>query len=943
MSPPPARPYVLAPRRIAVACGTAVALLGGVVLLAWALDLEGLKHLRPSWPAMKANTALAFLALGSSVVLAARAKGPRPLLAARLLAGVVLAIGALTLLEYVLVADLGIDEALVRDDSPGNAYPGRPALLTSVAFLLTGWAALRWGRPTPTTVGLAIGASLLALANLTFSAMGTDPPIPGSAMAVHTTVGFVVAVAGILLGQPGTMASLLLGRGRASSLARWILTPIILLPLALVYGIRVATRKGVVDLPQAIGTAAFLDLAALVLIVLGLALRMRQDEAALATARAHEKAITDTAQDAIVTAGPDGVIRTANRAAEALFGRPASQLVGSPLTSLMPERYRDAHRQGLARYLASGEARVIGRPVELAALRGDGSEVPVELVLGASQLEGEPFFTGILRDITERRKARQALEDQARRTDMAEQATGRGSWEWDVTQDRATWSKGMYRLFGLDPATFQNSNDNFLAMVHPDDRPRMGQAIADALARPGRFLQEYRLRRPDGTQIHVRGEGNVQADPAGKATMIFGFVQDVTEIREVEAAASRARERFQRIFEASPVATVLSKVDGSIEDANLALTRMLGYTREELVAPGFTARSLYHDPQERDRVIIALRRSGAVRDRELALRRKDGSVLHVLIALEFIDLGGNTTILSLFQDITDLKQAQQDREARIASEAELERLRRTDEFRSQFINSTAHELRTPLTPLVLGVSSLRRHMQGNSDALRQLAALERSTERLRRVIADMVSAADLQARAITLDLRRLELGPQLAASVASHQEAARRANVVLEAGAGDGLAVLADEHRLQLALGHLIGNALKFTPPGGRVTVSSEPAGEHARILVADTGAGLTVTQMSELWKPYSQVHDKSQRTDSGAGLGLFVTRGIVELHGGEVGVSSPGPGKGSTFWFTLRLAPQEARGKTDAATRAAPEDRAEGDAAPDAGTDRAWPAASGP
>jgi PAS domain S-box-containing protein len=506
--------------------------------------------------------------------------------------------------------------------------------------------------------------------------------------------------------------------------------------------------------------------------------------------------------------------------------------------------------------------------------------------------------------------AGRALEAQSR-TDEAELVTGRGSWEWDITKDRAVWSRGMYRLFGLDPATFVNSNDNFLAMVHPDDRARMGQAIADALAKPGRFLQEYRLRRPDGASIHVRGEGNVRTDADGKVRLVFGFVQDVTEMkvleerqREADVAVRRAQERFQRVFESSPVPIALTRDDGAFVDVNGAYAALVARSRTDLLG-GVKAQEVWDDPAERQRLVATLRTSGLVRDLEVRVRRPDGEVRTVLASIEYVDVGGGTTLLSILQDITERKKAQDQREARIATEAEMERLRRTDRFRTEFINSTAHELRTPLTPLVLAVATLKGQLVDSDAARRQMAVLERATERLRHVVADMVEAADVQARTIALDRQRLNLTRELRAAVAGHAAAAHRANLTLEEPADSGLSVMADQARLQLILGHLLGNALKFTPALGRVTVSAERRGaDVARIAVTDTGVGLTKAQLESLWQPFVQAHDKGQRTDSGSGLGLYVARGMVEAHGGEVGASSPGPGLGSTFWFTLPLAP---------------------------------------
>ncbi|MEK6986016.1 MAG: MASE1 domain-containing protein [Candidatus Thermoplasmatota archaeon] len=184
-------------------------------------------------------------------------------------------------------------------------------------------------------------------------------------------------------------------------------------------------------------------------------------------------------------------------------------------------------------------------------VRPDGSlrwvhgEGRVEVVAGAPVR-----MSGTAQDITERSEIRHVLEQTVRRFDDAEAATGRGTWEWDIIQDRAVWSAGMYRLFGVDSATFQNSNANFLAMVDPADRPRLGQAMAAALASPGPFLQEYRFHRPDGTLIHIRGEGNCIVDKDGKVRRMFGSIQDVTAQKQIEAALRAAKEVAEQAAQA---------------------------------------------------------------------------------------------------------------------------------------------------------------------------------------------------------------------------------------------------------------------------------------------------------------------------------------------------------------------------------------------------------
>ncbi len=138
--------------------------------------------------------------------------------------------------------------------------------------------------------------------------------------------------------------------------------------------------------------------------------RVQERTAELLASREQFSAIATTAQEAIVTANAAGAVTYFNPGAERIFGHTADEVRGRPLTILMPERYRERHRRGFARYLETGESKVIGRTLELTGLRRDGSEFPVELSLSAWRRDGEPAFAGILRDVTARREAEEALE-----------------------------------------------------------------------------------------------------------------------------------------------------------------------------------------------------------------------------------------------------------------------------------------------------------------------------------------------------------------------------------------------------------------------------------------------------------------------------------------------------------------------------------------------------
>jgi PAS domain S-box-containing protein len=258
---------------------------------------------------------------------------------------------------------------------------------------------------------------------------------------------------------------------------------------------------------------------------------------ALLRSESKFRQLLEAAPDAMVIYDMRGMIHLVNRQAEHMFGRDRQALLGIHVDQLVsPDHRATEPKESL--FLAG-----LGSVITSEGLRADGTKFPVEVNVSQIVIEAGTMVIAAIRDVTVRRQAQEALRRTVERTNHAERATGRGSWEWDVVTNKATWSEGMYRLFGVDPATFKNTNENFLALVLPEDRERMLDAMTAALESPGHFLQEYRLRRPDGQVRHLRGEGNAVPGPDGKARLLYGFVQDVTQRKEMEQSLQEAQER----------------------------------------------------------------------------------------------------------------------------------------------------------------------------------------------------------------------------------------------------------------------------------------------------------------------------------------------------------------------------------------------------------------
>lgn len=239
-------------------------------------------------------------------------------------------------------------------------------------------------------------------------------------------------------------------------------------------------------------------------------------ESALLASEARHRAVVDTAHDAIVTIGADGTSRAFNREAKRIFGYAAADAIGAPLTLLMPATYRPAHSAGLARHLATGEARVLGQTLALAGRRADGSEFPLELTIAAWATGGETAYSGILRYVSAREAERAALAASAANLAEAQRIAQVGSWEHDFATGTLRCSNEIFRIGGYAPQAFDPTPERLAAGIHPDDRARVASAFRAALREGTAYALDFRVVRPDGTVRVVHQRAEVLRDAAGR-------------------------------------------------------------------------------------------------------------------------------------------------------------------------------------------------------------------------------------------------------------------------------------------------------------------------------------------------------------------------------------------------------------------------------------------
>ena len=338
----------------------------------------------------------------------------------------------------------------------------------------------------------------------------------------------------------------------------------------------------------------------------------KRAEEELRFSEARKAAILDSALDCIVTIDHEGCITEFNPAAERTFGYRRDEVLDRQLADvIIPPALRQQHRQGLARYLATGEERVLGNRIEMTAVRADGSEFPVELAITRIPVDGPPSFTGYLRDITERKQSEEELRRSEAFLAEAQHLSRVGSFSWRVATDEIMWSDQLYRIFEIDRdvrVTFEVIGSR----VHPDDASLFRNRIEQARREGSEVQLEIRLQMPDRTVKYVHVVAHCR-DNRGQLEYI-GAVQDVTRRRLSEEALAKIRSELAYVTRVTSLGVLTASIAhevnqplaGIITNAGTCL-RMLGADPPDVDGARETARRTIRDGNRAADVMTRLR------------------------------------------------------------------------------------------------------------------------------------------------------------------------------------------------------------------------------------------------------------------------------------------------------------------------------------------------
>ncbi len=406
----------------------------------------------------------------------------------------------------------------------------------------------------------------------------------------------------------------------------------------------------------------------------------------------------------------------------------------------------------------------------------------------------------------------------------------------------------------------------------------------------------------DGSETPISDSGAPILGARGEVSGVVVVFRDISEQRR----ADRAIHRLVAIVASSKHAIIAETLDNVITDWNPGAEALLGFAAAEMIGRRMADLGLGDGPDPSIAATQGLLAGGPVSEFDVRRRRKDGRWVDLAVSLSPIHANDGTIIgiSRLVRDVTERRR----QSAELI--AERRRAEEANAAKDRFLATLSHELRTPLTPVMASVHRLERRPDLPPGVAESLAMIRRNVELEARLIDDLLDLTRIARGKLELERAPLDLHEVIRDVVQNSRSEffAKSVEVDTRLEARDHYCV-GDTARLQQAFWNLLKNSVKFTPPGGRVTIRSEnPSAGRIRVRVADTGQGIRPELLPRLFEAFEQGDSTAVRRGGGLGLGLSIARQLIELHEGAISAASEGEGRGAEFTVELATTPERPR-----------------------------------
>jgi len=389
--------------------------------------------------------------------------------------------------------------------------------------------------------------------------------------------------------------------------------------------------------------------------------------------------------------------------------------------------------------------------------------------------------------------------------------------------------------------------------------------------------------------------------------------QQAAQLAAVNSELSKSEERFRTLCACSPLGIYLADVEGRCTYINPRCQAICGLTLEESLAE-IWQREVH--PEDRDRVVadwLAWIKEGQEYSNEFRLAGSETvRWINVQSSPMFSDLGKLIGHVGTVRDVTDRKQAEEERSRLIREQVARQEAERANQMKDEFLAILSHELRTPLNA-ILGWSRLLRSKTFDRDTIEKaLETIERNAKSQAQLIEDILDVSRILRGKLNLNKHPIRLESAIKLAIDSLQPLTEEKSIVIELTCSPNVGeVIGDPDRLQQIVWNLLSNAIKFSPQEGKVQVRLESVGDEAQIEIIDSGIGIAPDFLPYVFDRFRQADSSTTRSYGGLGLGLAIVRHLVEQHGGKV-YAENNPGEGAKFTVALPLAQRNALAADD-------------------------------
>ena len=602
----------------------------------------------------------------------------------------------------------------------------------------------------------------------------------------------------------------------------------------------------------------------------------------------------DFAPIGYLTLGRDSLIQQANLTSSRLLGVDRSSLLGMHFKHFVAPEDNKVIDELLETVFSR---RVPGYcDVRLVAAAAHPSSVQSDNPVRTVRIEAAVSDTNhacrvVVSDITAQLQADFQAKEMGEHFRLTIDAAQIGTWEWNFQTEESIINNRCYEIVGYTPEELAPvTKETWVNLIHPDDLSR-STAIAEQHFRCElkQYECECRLKHKQGQWVWVLVRGGLMDRTAdGKPSRMLGIQVDITVRKLAEEALQESEERFRKLFQDhSAVMLILDPDTINILDANHAASVFYGWSIDELKQ--MNLHEIADLPQE---VLKSnIEKIAAAKQNEFALRHrcKDGTLRDVEVFSNLITIEGKAILFSIFHDITDRKQAAEE----------------SDRLKSAFLANISHEIRTPMNGIIGFSELLKDPLLSGEEQSEYLSLIQQSGNRMLALINDLMAISKIDARELKLQQTETPLNRLMQDLLAFFKLQADKKGLrlTLSKGLSDEASIISiDSLKLNQILTNLIQNALKFTNKGG-IDIGYTRNDGTLHFFVIDSGIGIPGENKNRIFDRFHQVDNSLTRNHEGAGLGLSISKALVEMLGGSIKVESV-EGAGSSFSFTIPYNP---------------------------------------